>query len=194
MTQADDQWLGRGGQGVDSVRVGVLLVSRRHPCCFLVPVIMQRQILAVLRQDTVKVCRFSSPTSVSIRRFYSVVNRDRYPSAVQFLDKVGMGSGSCSTLTRFLRCLWPCRGRFRLLSGCQRKPWKNSTFFLRVHARAVSGSHSPRCICVSLRLLLEELRGYCVTIVPAPFALEIWSCGGFSAHLAPFFALRPLGR
>ena len=36
MTQADDQWLGRGGQGVDSVRVGVLLVPLggwRHPSC-----------------------------------------------------------------------------------------------------------------------------------------------------------------
>ena len=54
MTQADGQWLGRGGQRVDSVRVGVVLVSldgRRHPSCFLVPVNMQRQVLAVPRQD-----------------------------------------------------------------------------------------------------------------------------------------------
>ena len=44
---------GRGsGQG-DNVRHGVLLVplcGRRHLSCFFVPVIMQRQVLAVLMQ------------------------------------------------------------------------------------------------------------------------------------------------
>ena len=47
MTQADGQWLERGGQGVRSVRVGVLLVpldGRRHPSCFFVLVIVQRQV------------------------------------------------------------------------------------------------------------------------------------------------------
>ena len=53
-----------GGQGVDNVRYGVLLVPpwwflvpvmMQFFLLFLVPVIMQRQVLAVLGQITVKV-------------------------------------------------------------------------------------------------------------------------------------------
>ena len=51
---------------------------------------------------------------------FPVVNRDRYVP-----------------LTRLLMCPWSCRGRFRLLSGCLRRPWKNSTYFLCVRARAI---------------------------------------------------------
>ena len=79
-------------------------------------------------------------------------------------------------------------------------PTRNWTLDIYFCEPLVSGNHSPRCTCVSPRLLLGRIsRRRC----PSP---SHWKSGHlqgslrmvvltvFSAHFAPFFGLHPLGR
>ena len=121
-----------------------------------------------------------------------------------------MGSVLCSsTLAKLLMRPWSCTGRFRLQSSGLRRPWKNSTHFLREDARAirtwtldifvfefVSGSHS--CLDEAPRTWQSLHSVYVVSARPVrtwksgqpPRALRMAVCSGglrgFLQHVAAF--------
>ena len=94
----------------------------------LVPVNMQRQVLAVLRQDCsegVQV-QFSDVGVVWCLRLSSPLEQRQVPKRSRVLGQGWYGLGVLQS--RLLMCLWSYRDKFRLLSGGLRRPWKNYTF------------------------------------------------------------------
>ena len=80
------------------------------------------------------------------------------------------------------------------------RTWTLDNYFYEL---LVSGSQSPRCTCVSLRLFLQEFQSFYVEEVPEHW--KTWtfstcsSCSGAdvffgASHFTPFFGLCPLGR